>query len=104
LFKKLNKSISAMNETLPNILNDWRRLLLLKEERPLSLSLSDIFALFPKDLKELQVAEILGAPFFMRVDGKRWCQASVWKGGRRFRTSFSLAGKTGETNWGQIKN
>jgi hypothetical protein len=51
-------------------------------ERGEILSLSDIFALFPKDLKELQVAEILGAPFFMRVDGKRWCQASVWKGGR----------------------
>jgi hypothetical protein len=27
------------------------------------LSLSEIFTLFPKDLKELQVAEILGAPF-----------------------------------------
>jgi hypothetical protein len=65
-------------------LNDWRKLLLLKEER-FSLSLSEIFALSPKDLKELQVAEILGAPSFMRVDGKRWCQASFWKGGRSFR-------------------
>ena len=85
---------------LIDILIDWRILLLLKEER---FSLSEIFALFPKDLKELQVAEILGAPFFMRVDGKRWCQASVWKGGRRFRPSFSLAGKTGKKDRGQNK-
>jgi hypothetical protein len=40
----------------------------------------------------------------MRVDGKRWCQASVWKGGRRFRPRFSLAGKTGEKIGGKIKN
>jgi len=61
---------------LMDILNDWRKLLLLKEER-FSLSLSDIFALSPKDSKELQVSERLGAPFFMRLDEKRWCQASV---------------------------
>ena len=62
---------------LMNILNDWRRLLLLKEERILSLSLSDIFAFSPKDSRELQVSERLGAPSFMRIDEKRWCQASV---------------------------
>jgi len=61
---------------LMNILNDWRRLLLLKEER-FSLSLSDIFAPSSKDLRELQVSERLGAPSFMRIDEKRWCQASV---------------------------
>ena len=61
---------------LVSVLNDWRRLLLLKEERISSLSLSDIFALSPKDLWELQVSERLGAPSFMRIDEKRWCQAS----------------------------
>jgi hypothetical protein len=43
----------------------------------LSLSLSEIFALSPKDSGELHVSERLGAPFFMRMDEKRWCQASV---------------------------
>jgi hypothetical protein len=60
---------------LVSVLNDWRRLLLLKEER--ISSLSDIFALSPKDSKELQVSERLGAPSFMRIDERRWCQASV---------------------------
>jgi hypothetical protein len=46
-------------------------------ERGEILFLSLIFALPPKDLKELQVPERLGAPFFMRIDEKRWCQASV---------------------------
>jgi hypothetical protein len=46
---------------LIDILNDWRRLLLLKEES--IFSLTDIFALSPKDLRELQVSERLGAPF-----------------------------------------
>jgi len=64
------------------------------------LSLSEIFALFPKELKELQVSEKLGAPSFMRIDEKRWCQASVWKGGRGFRPRFSLAGKTGKQDRG----
>jgi hypothetical protein len=41
------------------------------------LSLSEIFALSPKDLKGLHVSERLGAPSFMRMDEKRWCQASV---------------------------
>jgi hypothetical protein len=59
---------------LMEILNDWRELLLLKGER---ISLSDIFALSPKDLKELQAFPLLGAPSFMRIDEKRWCQASV---------------------------
>jgi len=27
--------------------------------------------------RELQVAEILGVPSFIRIDEKRWCQASV---------------------------
>jgi hypothetical protein len=51
-------------------------------------SLSEIFALSPKDSRELQVSERLGAPFFMRMDEKRWCQPSVWKGGRSFRSLF----------------
>jgi hypothetical protein len=59
---------------LMKILNDWRRALLLKRER--ILSLSDIFALSPKDSRELQVSERFGAPSFMRIDEKRWCQAS----------------------------
>ncbi|MGB9876174.1 MAG: hypothetical protein ACPLPS_00195, partial [bacterium] len=45
------------------------------------LSLSDIFGLSPKGKKELQALPRLGAPLFMRVDEKRWCQASVLKGG-----------------------
>jgi len=68
------------------------------------LSLSDIFAPSSKDLRELQVSERLGAPSFMRVDEKRWCQPSVWKGGRSFRPRFSLAGKPGNKDRGQIKN
>ena len=76
------------------ILYDRRRARLLKEER--ILSLSDIFALSPKDLKELQVSERLGAPSFMRIDERRWCQASILKGGRSFRPRFSLAGKPGK--------
>jgi hypothetical protein len=39
--------------------------------------LSEIFALSPKDSRELHVSERLGAPFFMRMDEKRWCQVSV---------------------------
>jgi hypothetical protein len=42
-----------------------------------SLSPSDIFALSPNDLKELQVSDRLGVPSFMRIDEKRWCQGSV---------------------------
>jgi len=49
-------------------------LLLLKEER--IFSPVDIFVLSPKDLWELQVSERLGAPSFMRIDERRWCQAS----------------------------
>jgi len=79
---------------LMRILYDRRRARLLKEER--ILSLSDIFALSPKDLKELQVSERLGAPSFMRIDERRWCQASILKGGRSFRPRFSLAGKPGK--------
>jgi hypothetical protein len=59
---------------LMDILNDWRKLLLLKEER-FSLSLSDIFALSPK---ELHLSEMLIVPSFMRIDEKRWCQPSVY--------------------------
>jgi hypothetical protein len=43
----------------------------------LSLSLSEIFALSPKDSRGLQVSERLGALSFMMIDEKRWCQASV---------------------------
>jgi hypothetical protein len=43
------------------------------------LSLCDIFVLSPKDLWELQASERLGAPSFMRIDERRWCQASVQK-------------------------
>jgi hypothetical protein len=53
---------------LVNILNARRKLLLLKEER---FSHSGIFALSQKDSRELQVSERLGAPFFMRMNGKR---------------------------------
>jgi hypothetical protein len=49
---------------LVSVLYDWRRLLLLKEER--IFSPVDIFVLSPKDSKELQVSERLGAPSFMR--------------------------------------
>jgi hypothetical protein len=85
---------------LVNILNAWRRLLLLKEER----ILSEIFVLSSKDLRELQVSERFGAPSFMRIDEKRWCQPSVWKGGKSFRPRFSLAGKPGNKIGGKIKN
>jgi hypothetical protein len=89
---------------LMDILNDWRKLLLLLKEKRYTYTLSDIFALSSKDLMELQVSERLGAPSFMRIDEKRWCQASVWKGGRSFRPRSSLAGKTGEKRlWGKIK-
>jgi hypothetical protein len=46
-------------------------------------SLSEIFVLSSKDLKELQVSERFRASS-MRIDEKRWCQASVLKGGRSF--------------------
>jgi hypothetical protein len=71
-------------ELLLAITKDWRRLLLLKEER-ISL-LSKIFAFYPKDLEELRVSEMLGVPSFMKIDEKRWCQASVLKGGRSTRS------------------
>jgi hypothetical protein len=89
---------------LMDILNDWRKLLLLKEERILSLSLSEIFALFPKELKENQASQRLGSPSFMIIDEKRWRQASVWKGGRSFRPRSSLAGKPGNKIGGKIQN
>jgi hypothetical protein len=69
-------------------------------ERGEILSLSEIFALSPKDSRELQVSERLGAPSFMRIDEKRWCQANVLKGGRSICPYFSLAGRTGETDRG----
>jgi len=74
-------------------------------KRGVSLSLSKIFVLSSKDLRELQVSERLGAPSFMRIDEKRWCQPSVWKGGRSFlsRPRFSLAGKPGNKIGGQNK-
>jgi hypothetical protein len=71
-------------EFLFTIAKTWRRLLLLKEER-ISL-LSKMFAFYPKDLGELRVSEMLGVPSFMKIDEKRWCQASVLKGGRSFRS------------------
>jgi len=71
-------------ELLLAITKDWRKVLLLKEER-ISL-LSEIFAFSPRDLGELRVSEMLGVPSFMKIDEKRWCQASVLKGGRSFRS------------------
>jgi hypothetical protein len=62
---------------LMDILNDWRKLLLLLKEKRYTYTLSDIFALSSKDLMELQVSETLGAPSFMKMDEKRWCQTSV---------------------------
>jgi hypothetical protein len=61
------------------------------------------FASSQKNLKGNQTSERLGSPSFMIVDEKRWCQASVWKGGRSFRPRFSLAGKTGNKIGGKIK-
>jgi hypothetical protein len=72
-------------------------------ENPLSLSLCDIFVLSPKDLWELQVSETLGAPSFMRIDERRWCQASVQKRREKILPLFSLAGKLGNRDWGQNK-
>jgi hypothetical protein len=57
-----------------DILNDWRRLAILSEER---YALPDIFSLSPKDLWVLHSSQILGIPTFKRMDEKRWCQASV---------------------------
>ena len=37
----------------------------------------DILNLARDDFKELRASEELGVPFFMRIDEKRWCQASV---------------------------
>ena len=71
-------------EFLFTIAKTWRRLLLLKEER--IFLLSEIFAFYPKDLGELWVSEMLGVPSFMMMDEKRWCQASVLRGGRSFRS------------------
>jgi len=53
---------------LVKILNAQRKSLLLKEER---FSHSGIFALPQKDSRELQVSERLGAPLFMRMNGRR---------------------------------
>ena len=55
-------------------LNGWRRAFLLKEE---IFSLSDIFVLALNYLKGLLVSQGLGAPSFLMIDEKRWCQASV---------------------------
>jgi|YelNatPaOPRAMG01_1025707.scaffolds.fasta_scaffold25030_3 hypothetical protein len=62
-------------ELLLAITKDWRRLLLLKEER--IFLLSEIFAFSPRYLGELRVSEMLGVPSFMKMDEKRWCQGSV---------------------------
>jgi hypothetical protein len=58
---------------LADILNIRRGLLLLREE---IYFLPDVFSLSAKHLWELRVSERLGTPSFMRVDEKRWCQAS----------------------------
>ena len=72
-------------------INALRIALLLKEKLILPIA----FASSQKNLKGNQTSERLGSPSFMIVDEKRWCQASVWKGGRSFRPRSSLAGKTG---------
>jgi hypothetical protein len=68
------------------------------------LILSYAFVFPQDDLKENQASLRLGSPSFMRVDEKRWCQASVWKGGRSPRPRFSLAGKPGNKIGGKIQN
>jgi hypothetical protein len=75
-----------------DILNDWRKALFIKEE---SFALLEIIVLSPKDSRAIQTTENFQAPPFMKIDEKRWCQASVWKGGRSFRPYSSLAGKPG---------
>jgi hypothetical protein len=55
-----------------DILNARRRKLL-KEEGRFSPLLLNSFVL---SSRELQASKRLGAPSFMRVDEKRWCQAS----------------------------
>ena len=84
-----------------DILNDWRKLLLLKEER---YSLSDIFALSPKDSKELQVSERLRAPLFMRMDEKRWCKQVFRKEGEAFAPASPSPRSPEIENKGQNKN
>jgi hypothetical protein len=87
---------------LMDILNDWRRWLLLKGE---GFSLSEIFVLSSKDLRELQAFLRLGAPSFIRIDEKRWCQPSVWKGGRSFRPPLFPRRKDRRNLYGgKIKN
>jgi len=61
-----------------NSLSDWRKILLVKEE-----PLSEIFVLSPENSEELRGSEELGAPSFIRMLSKRWCQWKVFKGGRR---------------------
>jgi hypothetical protein len=81
-------------------INALRIALLLREK----LILSYAFVFPPDDLKENQASLRLGSPSFMIVDEKRWCQASVWKGGRSFRPRSSLAGKPGNKIGGKIQN
>jgi hypothetical protein len=80
-------------------INAVRIMLLLREKFVLSIA----FVLPQGDLKGNQASLRLDSPSFMIVDEKRWCQASVWKGGRSFRSRFSLAGKPGEKIVGQNK-
>jgi hypothetical protein len=84
-----------------NELNEWLRRFNFKRNKFPSIG---SFILFQNENKELRAKEKLGVPCFMRVDEKRWCQASVLKGGRSFRSRFSLAGKTGKSSWEQNKN
>jgi hypothetical protein len=84
-----------------NEINEWLRRYSFKWKKFPSIG---SFILSQNENKELRAKEKLGVPCFMRVDEKRWCQASVLKGGRSFRSRFSLAGKTGKSSWEQNKN
>jgi hypothetical protein len=53
------------------ILNYWKRLLLLREER---CSLFPILFLCSEKFHRLEMPIV---PFFMMIDEKRWCQPSV---------------------------
>jgi len=75
----------------------------LKRGEIFSLSLSEIFVLSSKDLRELQAFLRLGAPSFIRIDEKRWCQPSVWKGGRSFRPPLLPRRKARKQDRGQNK-
>ena len=75
-YKIFSKGISAMKETLPfnGLLVKKHKTCIIKRGE---IFLLDIFILSLNVPKVFQVSRMLGAPSFMRVDAKRWCQTSV---------------------------